>query len=182
MAEEDMTTSGSARDTGKMPEREESEDGTPSPMPIPTPNPNGMVTMAAADLIALCERLISARAPPPPPPPPNPIPEEDPNMLAREYQKEAQASLNTKSVTTFDGTNYQTWKMAFLSDAEVIGGANILNKNQQEPPEGLSSLDQRYWVIRSKLLFRRMLQSLVGSVRLTMGSIQPDNAAALWNK
>ncbi|EDN09156.1 predicted protein [Histoplasma mississippiense (nom. inval.)] len=177
-----MTTSGSARDTGKMPEREESEDGTPSPMPIPTPNPNGMVTMAAADLIALCERLISARAPPPPPPPPNPIPEEDPNMLAREYQKEAQASLNTKSVTTFDGTNYQTWKMAFLSDAEVIGGANILNKNQQEPPEGLSSLDQRYWVIRSKLLFRRMLQSLVGSVRLTMGSIQPDNAAALWNK
>ncbi|EDN08447.1 conserved hypothetical protein [Histoplasma mississippiense (nom. inval.)] len=181
MAEEDMTTSGSARDTGKMPEREESEDGTPSPMPIPTPNPNGMVTMAAADLIALCERLISARAPPPPPPP-NPIPEEDPNMLAREYQKEAQASLNTKSVTTFDGTNYQTWKMAFLSDAEVIGGADILNKNQQEPPEGLSSLDQRYWVIRSKLLFRRMLQSLVGSVRLTMGSIQPDNAAALWNK
>ncbi|EDN11417.1 predicted protein [Histoplasma mississippiense (nom. inval.)] len=134
MAEEDMTTSGSARDTGKMPEREESEDGTPSPMPIPTPNPNGMVTMAAADLIALCERLISARAPPPPPPPPNPIPEEDPNMLAREYQKEAQASLNTKSVTTFDGTNYQTWKMACLSDAEVIGGADILNKNQQEPP------------------------------------------------
>ncbi|EDN04612.1 predicted protein [Histoplasma mississippiense (nom. inval.)] len=77
-------------------------------------------------------------------------------MLAREYQKEAQASLNTKSVTTFNGTNYQMWKMAFLSDAEVIGGADILNKNQQKPPEG--------------------------SVRLTMGSIQPDNAAALWNK
>ncbi|EDN04180.1 predicted protein [Histoplasma mississippiense (nom. inval.)] len=165
MTEEDMTTSDSACDTGKMSECEEFEDGTPSPMPIPTLNSNGMVTMAAADLIALCERLISARAlppppspppPPPSPPPPNSIPEEDPNMLAREYQKEAQASLNTKSVTMFDGINYQMWKMAFLLNAEVISGADILNKNQQKSSEG--------------------------SVCLTVGFIQPDNAAALWNK
>ncbi|QSS55265.1 hypothetical protein I7I53_03099 [Histoplasma capsulatum var. duboisii H88] len=137
MAEEDMTeTSGSAHDTGKMPERDESDDGTPSPMPMHTPNANGMVTMSAADLRALLQQLVSAR------PIPNTTFIEDPKQLARDYQKEMQASLYTTFVTALDGANYQAWKIGMLSDAEVIGGADILDKNQHEPSEGLSLLDQ----------------------------------------
>ncbi|EEH41174.1 hypothetical protein PAAG_03460 [Paracoccidioides lutzii Pb01] len=137
MAEENtIEASGSARDTGKMLERDESDDGTPSPMPMPTPNANGMVTMSAADLRALCQQLLSAR------PILNTTFMEDQKQLARDYQKEMQASLDTKSVTTFDETNHQAWKISILSDAEVIGGADILNKNQHEPPQGLSPLDQ----------------------------------------
>ncbi|EER38852.1 conserved hypothetical protein [Histoplasma capsulatum H143] len=151
MAEEDMTeTSGSAHDTGKMPERDESDDGTPSPMPMHTPNANGMVTMSAADLRALIQQLVSAR------PIPNTTFIEDPKQLARDYQKEMQASLYTTFVTALDGANYQAWKIGMLSDAEVIGGADILDKNQHEPSEG--------------------------PVRTTLGTIQPDNAAALWEK
>ncbi|EEH07816.1 conserved hypothetical protein [Histoplasma capsulatum G186AR] len=56
MTEEDMTTSGSAQDTGKMLECKEFKNGTLSSMSISTPNSNSMVTMAAADLIALCKR------------------------------------------------------------------------------------------------------------------------------
>ncbi|EEH07205.1 conserved hypothetical protein [Histoplasma capsulatum G186AR] len=151
MAEDDMTISGSAHNTGKMSEHKEFKDSTLSSISISTSNSNSMVIMAAADLIALCKQLISAHVLPSPlsssPPPPsssNPIPEEDLNMLAHKYQKKAQASLNTKSIITFNGTNYQTWKMAFFLDAEVISGADILNKNQQKSSEGLSTLKQQY--------------------------------------
>ncbi|KGY14658.1 hypothetical protein PABG_12530 [Paracoccidioides brasiliensis Pb03] len=55
MVEENLIeASGSACDTGKMLERDESDDGTPSPMLMPTPNASGMVTMSVADRRALC--------------------------------------------------------------------------------------------------------------------------------
>ncbi|EGE87131.1 hypothetical protein BDDG_10083 [Blastomyces dermatitidis ATCC 18188] len=52
----------------------------------------------------------------------------------REYQKEVKYALDTKSVTTFDGSNYEAWRVGMLADAEVIGGINILLKNQRESP------------------------------------------------
>ncbi|OJD14704.1 hypothetical protein ACJ73_09051 [Blastomyces percursus] len=52
----------------------------------------------------------------------------------REYQKEVKYAPDTKSVTTFDGTNYEAWRVGILADAEVIGGTDILLKNQRESP------------------------------------------------
>ncbi|QSS49645.1 hypothetical protein I7I53_10056 [Histoplasma capsulatum var. duboisii H88] len=50
------------------------------------------------------------------------------------------------------------------------------------PPEHLSALEKERWLIRKKILFRRMLQSLTGLVPPTIGTLELDNAAALWRK
>ncbi|OAX77938.1 hypothetical protein ACJ72_07758, partial [Emergomyces africanus] len=63
----------------------------------------------------------------------------------RKYQKEVQTSMNSKPVTTFDGTNYPEWKIGILADAEVIGGLDILTKKQKAPPEGLTTLENERW-------------------------------------
>ncbi|EQL31026.1 hypothetical protein BDFG_06565 [Blastomyces dermatitidis ATCC 26199] len=99
----------------------------------------------------------------------------------REYQKEVKYALDTKSVTTFDGSNYEAWRVGMLADAEVIGGTDILLRTQRESPF-TRHIDSEKWRIRSKSLYRRMLSSLVGNVRTTIGTLEADNAAALWDK
>ncbi|OAX82917.1 hypothetical protein ACJ72_02724 [Emergomyces africanus] len=178
--------SGSGRvGRGKQSEHEslettESTQSTPSPlMPIgmPTSAANGTITMTAADLLAFCQQMMNARG--------TQNSEQAPIDMKREireYQRDVQASMDTKTVTTFDGTNYQVWKIGILADAEVIGATDILMKNQHTPPEGLEGLERECWVVRTKALYRCMLQSLLGRVRTTIESLEPDDAAALWEK
>ncbi|ODH28965.1 hypothetical protein ACO22_03842 [Paracoccidioides brasiliensis] len=64
-------------------------------------------------------------------------------------------SLDMKAVTTFDGSNYQAWKVG------NPGG----DREVDSPDESL-----------------RTLQSLLGAVQMTTGTLKPDNAAALWEK
>ncbi|KGQ00692.1 hypothetical protein PAAG_12648 [Paracoccidioides lutzii Pb01] len=157
LVKEAMEEAISTCDTGKGPVRDESEDdGTPSPnpgpIPIPTPNANGMITMTTADLLTFCQQMMTAR--------------ENARMSdttpaytlkqeIREYHKEVQASMDTKTVTTFDGTNYQAWRIGILADAEVIGATDILMKNQHEPPEeyGTNQLDKERWTVCTKALY-----------------------------
>ncbi|OJD12287.1 hypothetical protein ACJ73_09381, partial [Blastomyces percursus] len=94
--------------------------------------------------------------------------------------KEVKYALDTKTVTRFDGSNYEAWRVGILADAEVIGGIDILLKNQRESPATRPIVDK--WKIRSKALYRRMLSSLIGNVRTTIGALEADNAAALWDK
>ncbi|OJD23139.1 hypothetical protein ACJ73_05508 [Blastomyces percursus] len=105
----------------------------------------------------------------------NNTPADDLKLTIREYQKDIQKAMDTKAVTTFDGTNYQAWRVGILANAEVIGGTEILTKNQRVCPEGLDALDTEKWNIRTKALYRRMLQSLLGPVRTTIGALEPDN-------
>lgn len=170
-----MKASRSSCDTSERPVKDESEeDSNPSPLSIlmPTFTANSTITLTAADLMAFCQRLISARQ------------DQNYNTPAdnSRYERDVRASINTKAVTTFDGTDYQTWRNDILVDAEVIGGIDILTKNQEMPPEYLSALEKERWLIRKKILFRRMLQSLTGLVRPTIGTLELDNAAALWRK
>ncbi|QSS60302.1 hypothetical protein I7I51_05099 [Histoplasma capsulatum] len=173
--EDAMKASRSSCDTSERPVKDESEeDSNPSPLSIlmPTFTANSTITLTAADLMAFCQRLISARQ------------DQNYNTPAdnSRYERDVRASINTKAVTTFDGTDYQTWRNDILVDAEVIGGIDILTKNQEMPPEYLSALEKERWLIRKKILFRRMLQSLTGLVRPTIGTLELDNAAALWRK
>ncbi|OJD23420.1 hypothetical protein ACJ73_05228, partial [Blastomyces percursus] len=138
-------------DKGKAPERDSSEENTPSPMPtninMPTPNAAGTITMTTADLLAFCQQMMNTRQ----------NVQNNDNMDARqeirEYQREVQGSMDTKAVTTFDGSNYQAWKIGILADAEVIGGTDILTKNQHSPP-GLEGLEKERWNVRTKALYR----------------------------
>ncbi|KKZ62806.1 hypothetical protein EMCG_02849 [[Emmonsia] crescens] len=91
---------------GKQPEREapeatDSPDGTTCPT-ILTPNANGMITMTAADLLVFCQQMMLVRQNNN-----NNNNTDDLKHEMREYQREVKASLNTKTVTTFDGSNYQ---------------------------------------------------------------------------
>ncbi|EER42403.1 conserved hypothetical protein [Histoplasma capsulatum H143] len=170
-----MKPSRSSCDTGERRVKDElEEDSNPSPMSIlmPTLTANSTITMTAADFMAFCQQLISARQ------------NQNYNTPAdnSRYERDVRASINTKAVTTFDGTDYQTWRNGILVDAEVIGGIDILTKNQEMPPEHLSALEKERWLIRKKILFRRMLQSLTGLVRPIIGTLELDNAAALWRK
>ncbi|ODH13918.1 hypothetical protein ACO22_06795 [Paracoccidioides brasiliensis] len=113
-----MKGASSSRDTRKKPVCDELDDGTLSP--TPAPNASGMITMTEANLFAFFQQMMATR--------------ENAREI-REYHKEVQASMDTKAVTTFDGTNYQAWRIRILADAEVIGGTDILTKNQHEPPE-----------------------------------------------
>ncbi|OJD09530.1 hypothetical protein ACJ73_10250, partial [Blastomyces percursus] len=81
----------------------------------------------------------------------------------------------------FDGSNYEAWRVGILADAEVIGGTDILLKNQRESPAA-RPIEVDKWKIRSKALYRRMLSSLVGNGRTTIGALEADNAAALCDK
>ncbi|EER43517.1 conserved hypothetical protein [Histoplasma capsulatum H143] len=110
-----------------------------------TLNSNNMVTMTAADFIALCKQLIasyqsSSLSSSPPSSSSSVKSDEDSKVLTYEYQKKMQVSLNIKSVITFDSINYQMWKIVILSDIKMISDADILNKNQQKLSEDLSSL------------------------------------------
>ncbi|EEH50319.2 uncharacterized protein PADG_06398 [Paracoccidioides brasiliensis Pb18] len=53
-------------------------------------------------------------------------------------------------------------RLGILAEAEVIGGTDNLRKNQ--------------------LQHLKTLQSLLGAVQMTTGTLKPDNAAALWEK
>ncbi|OJD09598.1 hypothetical protein ACJ73_10198, partial [Blastomyces percursus] len=163
--------------------RHESDDGTPSPRAtrtgarstgssMPRMSPDGMISMSFEDLMAFCDRMNARRN--------DNTPADDHKSTIREYQKDIQKAMDTKAVTTFDGTNYQAWRIGILADAEVIGGTDILTKNQRVCPQGYDALDTEKWSIRTKALYRRMLQSLLGPVRTTIGALEPDNAAALW--
>ncbi|EEH16707.2 hypothetical protein PABG_06794 [Paracoccidioides brasiliensis Pb03] len=96
-----MKGASSSRDTRKKPVCDELDDGTLSP--TPAPNASGMITMTAANLFAFCQQMMATR--------------ENAREI-REYHKEVQASMDTKAVTTFDGTNYQAWRIRILADAE----------------------------------------------------------------
>ncbi|KGQ02167.1 hypothetical protein PAAG_11122 [Paracoccidioides lutzii Pb01] len=108
---------------------DESDDGTPSPtltpIPMPSPNASGMITVTAADLFAFCQQMMATRE-----------------------NARVQASIDTKAVTTFDGTNYQAYRIGILADAEVIGGTDILTKNQHEPPEEYDTnpVEKERWI------------------------------------
>ncbi|OJD11924.1 hypothetical protein ACJ73_09434, partial [Blastomyces percursus] len=163
--------------------RHESDDGTPSPRAtrtarptgsfMPRMSPDGMISMTLEDLMAFCDRMNTRRND-------DNTPADDYKSTIREYQKDIQKAMDTKAVTTFDGTNYQAWRIGILADTEVIGGTDILTKNQGVCPQEYDALDTEKWNIRTKALYRRMLQSLLGPVRTTIGALEPDNAAALW--
>ncbi|EEH22948.2 hypothetical protein PABG_05159 [Paracoccidioides brasiliensis Pb03] len=90
-------------------------EGTPSPQPqMPTPNASGMITMSVADLLAFCQQMTCHNTPI------NDTPVDDIKSQIREYQKDTQKATDTKAVTTFDGSNYQTWHIGILADAKVI--------------------------------------------------------------
>ncbi|OJD21683.1 hypothetical protein ACJ73_06977 [Blastomyces percursus] len=99
----------------------------------------------------------------------------------RKYQEEVKYALDTKSVMTFDGTNYEAWRVRMLADAEVIGRTGIILRNQREST-ATRPIEVDKWKVRSKALYRRMLSSLIGNVCTTIGSLEADNAAALWEK
>ncbi|OJD15253.1 hypothetical protein AJ78_04475 [Emergomyces pasteurianus Ep9510] len=88
------------------PEITESIQDTPSPsvlIDMPTPATNGTITMTAADLLAFCQQMMNARSA-------TQTSEHasiDVKKKIQEYQREVQASMNTKTVITFNGTNYR---------------------------------------------------------------------------
>ncbi|OJD09981.1 hypothetical protein ACJ73_09989 [Blastomyces percursus] len=104
---------------------------------------------------------------------PTPRPGDSMKDELREYQKEVKYVLDTKTD--------DAWRVGILADAEVIGGTDILLKNQRESP-ATRPIEVDKWKIRSKALYRRMLPSLIGNVRTTIGALEADNAAALWDK
>ncbi|KMW69162.1 hypothetical protein BDDG_13329 [Blastomyces dermatitidis ATCC 18188] len=74
----------------------------------------------------------------------------------QEYQKEVKYALDTKSVTTFDGSNYDAWCVDMLTDAEVIDEINILLRTQQESPF-THHINSEKWRICSKSLYRHKI-------------------------
>ncbi|KGM92461.1 uncharacterized protein PADG_11278 [Paracoccidioides brasiliensis Pb18] len=108
LAEEAIEEASSSCDLRKRPARHELDDETPSPMsttiPTPTSNASGMITMTAADLFAFCQQMMAIQQN-------TQINENAPaytlKQEIREYQKEVQAVMDMKAVTTFNGTNYQ---------------------------------------------------------------------------
>ncbi|KKZ63841.1 hypothetical protein EMCG_01848, partial [[Emmonsia] crescens] len=111
---------------------------------MPTPSANGMITMTAADLLAFCQQMMMATHQNPDSNNDSGTPVNEQKQEIREYQKEVQTLIDMKTVTTFDGTNYQAWKVGILADAEVIGGTDILMKNEQAPPEGLAAPENEH--------------------------------------
>ncbi|KGY14655.1 hypothetical protein PABG_12527 [Paracoccidioides brasiliensis Pb03] len=85
--------------------------------------------MTAADLFAFCQQMMATHE--------NSRINE--NTL-RIPSNRRYTSMDTKAVTTFDGTNYQAWRRGIHVDAEVIGGTDIITKNQHEPPQDTDAL------------------------------------------
>ncbi|EQL28634.1 hypothetical protein BDFG_08634 [Blastomyces dermatitidis ATCC 26199] len=96
----------------------------------------------------------------------------------QKYQKEVKYALDIKSVTTFDGSNYEAWCVSMLTDAEVIDETDILLRTQEESPF-TCHIDSEKWRIHSKSLYRHMLLSLVENIQTTIETLEADNAAVL---
>ncbi|KGY14785.1 hypothetical protein PABG_12279 [Paracoccidioides brasiliensis Pb03] len=80
--------------------------------------------MSVADLLAFCQQMTRHNTPI------NDTSVDDIKSQICKYQKDIQKAMDIKTVTTFDGSNYQTWCIEILVDAEVISDSNILMKNQ----------------------------------------------------
>ncbi|KGQ00879.1 hypothetical protein PAAG_12468 [Paracoccidioides lutzii Pb01] len=76
------------------------------PIPLPTPGANSTIMMTAADLLAFCQQMMMA-ARQDSPNNNSGTPLDDLRQEVREYLKEVKVSLDTKSVTTFNESNYQ---------------------------------------------------------------------------
>ncbi|OJD10311.1 hypothetical protein AJ78_08628 [Emergomyces pasteurianus Ep9510] len=134
------------RESLKITEGIQSTPSLSMPNGMSTPAVNGTNMMTAVDLLTFCQQMMNARQ----------ISEHASTDVKREiceYQCEVQASMNMKTVTTFDGTNYQVWKIGILADAEVIDATDILMKNQREP-SGLEDFEKERWIIRTKALYK----------------------------
>ncbi|KGQ00750.1 hypothetical protein PAAG_12579 [Paracoccidioides lutzii Pb01] len=123
----------SSCEPGEMPAPESiheftaASEGTPSLQPqMLTLNTSDMITISVADLLIFCQQTTCQNTSNIN----NDTPADDFKSQIYEYQKDVQRVMDTKVVTTFNNTNYQTWYMEILTDAEVIDETDILIKNQ----------------------------------------------------
>jgi hypothetical protein len=98
------------------------------------------------------------------------------------FRKDAKSKLDNKLYLQLTASNYTAWRSSILADAQLISAVDIIMKEQLQPPQGLSRLDQEIWKKKNELLFTRIFQSLHYTVRDSLGTVDSQDAAYLWQR
>ena len=96
-------------------------------------------------------------------------------------REDVKTRLTEKCRVTLHIGNFEQWRTAILSDADMIGGLEMLAETQTAPPTE-PALDKEIWIKKNEILRCRMIQSFSTTVRMQMSLIDESTASALYER
>jgi len=99
-----------------------------------------------------------------------------------QFREDAKLRLTDRCRVTLTGTNYDSWRMAIMSDADLIDAIDIFARDERNPPEEFTPLQKEIWKKKNDILRARIIQSFSHTVREQLGIIEESTAAGLFEQ
>jgi hypothetical protein len=98
-----------------------------------------------------------------------------------QLREDVKTRLTEKCRVTLHTDNFEQWRTAILSDADMIGGLEMITEGQTTPPAE-PALDKEIWIKKNEILRCRMIQSFSTTVRTQMNLVDESTASALYER
>jgi len=99
-----------------------------------------------------------------------------------QFREDAKLRLTDRCRVTLTATNYDSWRMAIMSDADLIDAIDIFTRDERNPPEEFTLLEKEIWKKKNDILRARIIQSFSHTVREQLGIIEESTAAGLFEQ